>query len=366
MSGPLAREGIHRIKGHMLVETIADLPPVSIALNSNESAFGPSPHAVAAARAAVTGIERYYEAPHRTLAPAIAQRYGLDETRIAIGQGSDDLLARLARAYLPAGSEMLRSVNGYLKAPNYAHANDAIPIAAADRNFQPSVDAMLAALSDRTSMVYIANPENPAGSYLSGREIRRLHAALPDHVLLVLDCAYEDYADAPDYEPGRKLVEAADNVVMARTFSKIFGLAGARIGWMYGTPSMVDMVNRIGSTFPVSSPSIAAAVAALADRAHTDHVRRETIRQRHRVSRCLAGLGLKVYPSQTNFLLMKFPDPAFTAEAACDFLRRRGIALRRFAAPAYADCVRITLGRESELNAAIRALAAFLERETDV
>lgn len=361
MSSLYPKQGIGRIKSHMLSAQAEGLPPVSIALNSNESAFGPSPLAVSAFQAAASGLERYLENPGSLLAPALADSFGLDPDRITIGQGSDDLLARLARAYLDPDTELLRSVNGYLKIPNYAHANNANPVAAADNDLTASVDDLLAGVTDRTRIVYLANPENPAGTYLSGSEIRRLHAGLPDHVLMVLDCAYEEYVDAPDYEPGHRLVADANNVVMTRTFSKIFGLAGARIGWMVGPPGIIDIVNRIGLTFPVATASVAAARAALEDTSHLRHVFEENRRLRQKMTRSLTGLGLQVYPSQTNFILVRFNNPGRSAEAAAAALRRRGIAVRRFASAAYKDCIRITLGRESELAAAERAIAAYLD-----
>ncbi len=355
------KTGIGRIKQHMLSGEADGLPPVSIALNSNESTFGPSPRAIAAFQAAGFGLERYCENPETAMAPALAARFGLDPHRIAIGQGSDDLLARLARAYLGPDTEMLRSANGYLKAPNYAFANNAEPVGVADHDFTASVDNLLAGVTERTRMVYLANPENPAGTYLSGAEVRRLHAGLPQNVLLIIDCAYEEYVDAPDYEPGHRLVEEASNVVMTRTFSKIFGLAGARMGWMYGPPEVVDVVTRIGLTFPVCSGTVAASVAALEDEAHTRHIFEENRANRDRLSRSLNALGLQVTPSQGNFILVRFPDPARSAEAAAETLRRRGIAVRRFAAPAYADRIRITLGRRGELDAAETVIAEFLE-----
>ncbi len=359
MSPVIARSGIGNIKRHMVDLEDATLPPVRVALDSNESAFGPSPAARRAAIKAVAHIERYQENPDRILAPAIAERFGLSPERIAIGQGSDDLLSRLARAYLGPGTEMIRSVNGYLKTPNYAFANDAKPVAAPDCDFRASIDSMLACVTERTRMVYLANPENPAGTHLSGREVRRLHAGLPAHVLLVLDCAYEEYVDADDYEPGHRLVEEAHNVVMARTFSKIFGLAGARIGWLYAPPDILDPVRRIGLTFPVSAPSVAAALAALGDRAHTEHVHRVNARQRTWATQELTAGGLKVYPSQGNFVLVRFPRPG-AAKAAWLTLRRRGIATRRFAAPAYKDCLRMTIGLEEETREAVDALLDFV------
>jgi histidinol-phosphate aminotransferase len=244
MSSVRANKGIERIKLHMVDGASLPAPPTAIALNSNESVFGPGPYARAAARAAVNGIERYLEFPDTLLTPVIANRFGLAEDRITVGQGSDDLLARLARTYLGPETELLRSANGYLKVPNYAHANNAAVVSVPDDNFKPSVERMINALSDRTRLVYLANPENPAGTYLSGKEIRRLHRAMPDNALLVIDSAYEEYVDAADYEPSHNLVDSADNIVMCRTLSKIFGLAGARVGWMYGPKEIVDTSHR--------------------------------------------------------------------------------------------------------------------------
>jgi len=363
MAATRAKAGIDRIRPHMIANADQVALPTAILLNSNESAYGPSPQAAAAARAAITGLERYLDNPDHTLAPAIAKRFGLQENRITTGQGSDDLLARLARAYLGPGTELIRSANGYLKVPNYAYANDADVVSVADDDFRPSVDRMIAAITERTRIVYLANPENPAGSYVSGAEVRRLHSAMPESALLVLDCAYEEYVDAPDYEPGHKLVEEAGNVVMCRTFSKIFGLAGARIGWLYGPDDVLDSVRRIALTFPVASPSVAAAVAALEDRAHTEFVHAANIEGRNWLSLQLTDLGLEVVPSQANFVLVKFPDADHAASVADAALRARGIAIRRFASPAFRDYIRITIGRPDELQQCVAAISAFLKEK---
>lgn len=355
-----AKAGIDRIRPHMVSAAADGLPPAAIRLDSNESAFGPSPHALAALRAAATGIERYFEAPDAVLAPAIAARYGLDPARITVGQGSDDLLARLARAYLGPGTELLRSANGYLKVPNYAHANDAEVVSVPDQDFRASVDALLAAVTPRTRLVYLANPENPAGTYLGAAELRRLHAGLPQDVLLVIDGAYEDYVDVPDAEPAHRLVEGAENVVTCRTFSKAYGLAGARVGWLYAPVPIIETVRRIALTFPVATPSLAAALAALDDSAHTDRVVAETRRLRHWLAAELSALGLIVTPSQANFVLVSFPDPDRPAALAAAALRRDGIAVRRFASPAFDACLRITIGRERDLRRTIAALARHL------
>lgn len=339
-----------------------EYPPARIALNSNESAFGPCQAAIDAARAASANLTRYLENPVSLLGPALAKRHGLEVDRIAIGNGSDDLLARLARVYLDAGNEMIRSRNGYLKTPNYAHANNAIPVSVADLEFTTSVDAILDAVTDATRMVYIANPENPAGTYLNGSEIRRLHEALPGNVILVLDCAYEEYVDAEDYEAGHLLARQAENVVVTRTFSKIYGLAGARVGWMYGSREVVDMVSRIGLTFPVASTSVAAALAAVEDESHVPQIYKINQRLRNAFSASMSNLGLKVYPSQTNFVLLEFAAGDHSAVACTDYLSRRGIAIRRFAAPAYENCIRVTIGFEADMQRAESAISSFMKQ----
>jgi len=361
MAVPCAHPGIKNIKPHMIGGADRADPPATIRLNSNESVFGPSPHAIAAARAAAGTMERYLENVDAVLAPAIAERHGLPAAQITCGHGSDDLLARLARGYLGVGGGLMRSSNGYLKVPNYAHANDGVVINVPDDDFKPSVARMIAAMTDRTRIVYLANPENPAGTYLSGAEVRALHAAMPPDALLVLDCAYEEYVDAPDYEPGQRLVAEAENVVMCRTFSKIHGLAGARVGWLYGPPDVVDTVRRLALTFPIAAASVAAAVAAMQDRAHTDHVRAETGRLRRWLSAELQAMGLRVIPSQTNFVLLHLPDPARGAEALDHAMRRNGVALRRMAAPAYRDYIRISIGFEPELQRVLELISGFLE-----
>ena len=358
-----AHLGIESIKPHMVGAGSKPTPPASILLNSNESAFGPSPHAIAAARTAASSMERYVENVDTILAPVIAEQYGLREVQITCGQGSDDLLQRLARGYLSAGEALLRSANGYLKAPNYAYAVGGHVISVPDDDFKPSASRMIDAITDHTKIVYLANPENPAGTYLNGEEVRALHAAMPPDALLVLDCAYEEYVDAPDYEPGHLLVEDAENVVMCRTFSKIYGLAGARIGWLYGPPDVVDTVKRLALTFPIATTSLAAAVAAMRDREHVDYVRTQNCHLRTWLSAELDKLGLHVIPSQTNFVLVHLANPHRSAEALDHSLRSDGVALRRMASPAYRDYIRISIGFEHELQRTIDLISNFLAEE---
>ena len=355
-----AKSAIGKIKPHMLVAGDEGLPPVEAPLHANDSAFGPSPKAKIAARAAVERLNSYIEHSDRLLAAAIGDSFGLDPDKITVGPGSDEILARLARAYLDRGTELVRSRNGYLKVPNYAYANDALAISAPDEQFRPSVDALLAAVGPKTRMVYVANPENPAGAFLSSAELRRLHAGLPGNVVLVVDSAYEEYVDSPNDEPPHILAEEFDNVVVCRTFSKLFGLAGARVGWMYGPIDIVGTVRRIGLTFPIATPSAEAVLEALKDSRHTAFVFSENLRLRKWLTGELEALGLRVYPSQGNFILAEFANPASSASEAALYLRRRGIAVRRFASPAYERCVRITIGLESLLRVAVEAISEYL------
>ena len=360
---PQPKSGIGNIAAHMSSPSVKP-PPVSIKLDANESVLGASPHAIEAATAEMARINRYLENQDRILSSAIERRFGLDRSRIVVGQGSDDLLARLARAFLNPGDELVRSANSYLKVPNYAYANNAVPISAPDQDFTAQVDSLLNAVSTKTRIVYLANPDNPSGTAITSGELRRLHAGLNPSVLLIVDCAYAEYAEnGHNGKDALNLVEQFENVVVTRTFSKAYGLAGARVGWLYGAEHVADSVRRIGLTFPISTPSIAAALAALDDQNHIDFVRSETLRLRDQFSGALTRMGLKVYSSQTNFVLADFsPTGRSAVEAALD-LRRRGIAVRRMASPSYRNCIRITLGFENELQTIETALADFLESD---
>ena len=251
MAGPEPRPGVLDFAGHMVALPSVDGAPASTLLASNECALGPSPRAVEAAGAAMAAAHLYPETQQDDLAAAIGARFDLDPARIACGNGSDELLARLARAYLRPGDELVHLARGYQKFPKYALQESARPVAVADRDLLADVDALLAAVTDRTRIVMLANPDNPSGRHLPGDEVRRLHAGLPEHVLLVLDSAYAEYVGAADYEPPQALIDETANVVMTRTFSKIFGLAGARLGWLYGPTAIVDAVRRVGSTYPI-------------------------------------------------------------------------------------------------------------------
>ena len=335
---------------------------IEINIASNESAFGASPGATAAGINAMYRIERYSETAPAILARGIAAHFGLNANGVVCGFGSDDILARIARAYLSAGDELIYSANGYQKIPNYAYANIAEAVAAPDKKFTADVDSILNCVTENTRLVMIANPDNPTGTYLSGKEVRRLHAGLPDNVLLVLDSAYLEYVDADDYEDPAGLIEETHNVVMTRTFSKIFGLAGIRLGWGYAPAAIADILRRVGITFPVSSPALNSGLAALQDTEHTERVHLETVRIRRWFADALAEHNVVVHPSQTNFLLTTFPDSSRTSQMAYDYLLDNGIAARRLASPNFSDCVRFTIGLDTEMSRTADVMRAFFRQ----
>jgi len=331
-----------------------------IKLASNEGALGASPRAIAALKEAAGDIYRYPDGGCQALRGAIGERFGLDPARMVCGAGSDELIGLLCRAYAGAGDEVLYSEHGFLMYPIAAKTAGATPVTAPETNLTANVDALLAAVTARTRIVFIANPNNPTGTYLSESELKRLRAGLPENVLLVIDAAYAEYMDHPDYSPGERLVDAGENVVMTRTFSKIFGLGGVRLGWAYCPPVIADVLNRVRNPFNVTSAAQAAGVAALGDVDFTEQVRVHTIHWRNWFSAEVRALGLEVPESVCNFVLVRFPlESGRDAEAADASLRSKGIIVRRMGAYGLPHSLRITIGREDEKRAAVAALADF-------
>ncbi len=346
---------------------ISSLPGfASIAkLSSNETAIGPSPRAVEAAMAAMENAHRYPELGTDALPKALAAQYGLDPKRMAFGPGSDEVLLRLISLYSGPGDEVIHSKNAYMQFPIYAMRAGSVPVAADDDDFRHSVDKILACVTERTKIVIIANPDNPSGTYLPGEEVRRLHAGLGEDVLLIIDGAYHEYAAADDYEDPAVMVHEFDNVVMTRSFSKLYSLAGLRLGWCFGPPGIIDLMERVGPSFPVSSAANAAGIAAVEDTDHCDRVLAHNSKWIERMTGALTQFGLKVYPSQTNFVLVRFPDEGVnTAERADEFLKSKGIVGRKFALDDFANKLRFTVGLDDEMDATIAALGSFMGADT--
>jgi histidinol-phosphate aminotransferase len=331
-----------------------------IKLSSNEGALGPSPAAVAAFEAASKTLARYPDGGSVALREAIGTCFGLDPARIVCGAGSDELLGLMARGYAGEGDEVLYTEHGFLIYPIAARSVGATPVKVAETNLRTDVDALLARAGNRTRLVYIANPNNPTGSYIGLDELRRLRRGLPDGVILVIDSAYAEFVTAEDYDSGVTLVNENDNVIMTRTFSKIFGLGGLRIGWAYGPAHIVDVLNRLRMPFNVSTAAQAAAIAALADRDHFDRAVALNTGMRARMTAALTAAGLVIPPSQGNFVLARFPGGVAQAEAADSFLKSRGIIVRRMGGYGLPDSLRITVGLAEECDAACSALAEFM------
>jgi histidinol-phosphate aminotransferase len=364
MSGPKPRDSVLSIDPYVPGKSSATGGGKVHKLSSNETPLGPSPAAIAAYKAAGDKLEFYPDGAATALREAIGAAYGLNPARIVVGAGSDEILNLLAHAYLGPGDEAVYSQHGFLVYPIATKAAGGTPVVAPETDHTADVDALLSKVNAKTKIVFLANPNNPTGTYLPFREVRRLHAALPPHVLLVLDAAYAEYVRRNDYESGVELAGTAPNVVMVRTFSKIYGLAGLRIGWCYGPAEIIDALNRIRGPFNVSAPAIAAGVAALADRAHLEKAAAHNDAWLPKVTEALEQLGLKVTPSVGNFVLIHFPDTTGKRAPDADaFLSQRGIVLRRMDAYSFPNALRMTIGSAEANEATIVALAAFLGKK---
>ncbi|MGB6537557.1 MAG: histidinol-phosphate transaminase [Xanthobacteraceae bacterium] len=331
-------------------------------LSSNETPLGPSPHAIAAYKAVAPHLHDYPDGSASGLREAIARAYGLDPERIVCGAGSDDLLHLLAYAYLGDGDEAIHTRHGFLIYPIVTLGTGARPVEVPETDYVADVDAILKAVTGKTRIVFLANPNNPTGTCLSFDEVKRLHRGLPGHVLLVLDAAYAEYVQRNDYESGIELVATSDNVVMCRTFSKIHGLANLRLGWMFAPAHIVDAVNRIRGPFNVSGAAIAAGIAAINDVEHQERSRAHNTRCLTWLTEQIGKLSLKVTPSVANFLLIHFPDAkGRTAIDADAFLTARGLILRHVAAYKLPNALRLSVGTEEANRLVVAALTEFMD-----
>ncbi len=360
-SRPQPRPGVLAIEPYVPGKSSAPGAAKVFKLSSNESPLGPSPHAVEAYRKVGEHLEDYPDGSASDLREAIGRAFGLDPARIVCGAGSDDLLNLLARAYLADGDEAIHATHGFLVYPIATLAAGAKPVVAPETNYTANVDALLAAVTERTKIVFLANPNNPTGTYVPFDEVRRLHRGLPPHVLLVLDAAYAEYVRRNDYESGIELVATSENVVMCRTFSKIHALAALRLGWMYGPAHVVDAVNRIRGPFNVNAAAIAAGVAAIEDTAHQERSRKHNTKWLAWLTEEIEKLGLKVTPSVANFVLIHFPtEKGKTAQEADKFLTGHGVILRQLGAYKLPHALRMSVGSEEANLLVAKALAEFL------
>jgi histidinol-phosphate aminotransferase len=360
---PQPRSGVLDIQAYVPGKSGAPGLAKVFKLSSNETPLGPSPRAIAAYQTVAAHLEDYPDGAATELREAIGRAFGLDPDRIVCGAGSDDLLNLLARAYLADGDEAIYTTHGFLVYPIAMLGTGAKPVVAAETNYTASVDTILAAVTKKTKIVFLANPNNPTGTYISFDEVKRLHRGLPSQVLLVLDAAYAEYVRRNDYESGIELVATSDNVVMTRTFSKIHGLAAVRLGWMFGPADVVAAINRIRGPFNVNAPAIAAGIAAIADHEHQERARQHNSRWLDWLAEEIEKLGLKMTPSVANFLLIHFPETkGRTAKEADAFLTARGLILRQVAVYKLPHALRMSVGTEEANRLVVAALKEFLAK----
>ena len=331
-----------------------------IKLSSNENPFGPSPKAQEALIASAATMHRYPSTDHASLRAAVGEVYGLDPERIICGVGSDEIIHFLCQAYVGPGDEVIHTEHGFAMYRISTLAAGGMPVEVAERDREVDVDAILAAVTPATKLVFVTNPSNPAATFIPLDEITRLADGLPDHVLLALDGAYAEFEAG--YDGGASLVETRDNVVMTRTFSKLYGLGGLRVGYGYASKPIVDVLNRIRGPFNLSLPALAAAEAAVQDTAFTADCLAENARLRVWLRDEIEGLGIGCDQSHTNFVLARFFDTA-EAEAAYAHMQTAGLITRHVASYKLPHCVRITVGDEAACARVVKALRSFKDAQ---
>jgi histidinol-phosphate aminotransferase len=361
-TGPQLKPWIEAIHAYVPGKSAgADGTPL-VKLSANENPLGTSPKALAA-RAEAAGPAEYPDPDSVGLREALGAFHGIDPALIVCGTGSDELLNLAALAFAGPGDEVIYVRYGFMVYDIAARRCGATPVVAPDRDYATDVDALLACVTERTRVVFLANPNNPTGTFLPRAELARLHAGLPPHVLLVIDQAYAEYLDPADDDGGLALAARHANVLATRTFSKIYGLAGERIGWGTGAPAIVDALNRIRAPFNVTVSGQKAAVAALADQAFVQAAREHNRKERQRLAdriEALGNFGLRVVPSEANFLLVLF-EGALTAERALAGLAERGFAVRHLPGQGLAQGLRITIGTAGQMDAVAEGLRQMAE-----
>lgn len=365
--GPIPRASITDIEAYIPGKSTASGGQTIYKLSSNETPLGASPHAIEAYRLAANRLELYPDGTALSLREAIGSVYDIDPECILCGAGSDEILALLAQAYLEPGDEAIHSEHGFLVYPIVTRAAGGVPIVAGEENFTANVDAILEKVGPRTKIIFLANPNNPTGTYLPAKDIQRLHAGLPDHVLLVLDAAYGEYVYREDYESGIELVSNAYNVVMTRTFSKIYGLASLRLGWCYAPQTIIDILNRIRGPFNVNRPAMTAGIAAVKDQTFIQKAVAHNDKWLPLLTRDIQALGIDVTQSVGNFIMLTFPERAFPknhthmAADADSFLLQNGIILRRIDKYGLPNSLRMTIGNIEANEKTVEALSNFMK-----
>jgi histidinol-phosphate aminotransferase len=363
LTSPTPRPGILDIAAYVPGKEHAPGVAKVYKLSSNETPLGPSPKAIEAFQKAAAKLEIYPDGQAIELREAIASVYGLNTANLMCGNGSDELLGLLCHVYLAPGDEAIITEHGFLVYKIQIMGAGATPVTVPESDCRVTVDAILAAVTPKTKMVFLANPGNPTGTYVPVDEVRRLQAGLPKNVILVLDAAYAEYVRRNDYEAGLELVSSNQNVVMTRTFSKIHGLAALRVGWMYAPLAIIDALNRVRGPFNMNAPAIAAGAAAIRDQAFMATALEHNSLWLGKLTDAFSALGLRVTPSVTNFVLIHFPDiDGKRAPEADEFLTSRGFILRAVRGYGLPNALRMTIGSAEANEGVIAALTEFMGR----
>ncbi len=361
MSEVKARSEIMQFAPYVQGQSAIDGIENPIKLSSNESPLGPSPKAIEAYHAVGANLFRYPDGGQEKLRAAIAEAHGLDANRIICGNGSEELMQIMIRTFLGAGDEAVISEFCFGICKLHALAQGATVKVAEEPGCFMSVDNILAQVTNKTKFVAISTPNNPPGIYLPKEELKRLHANLPAHVLLLVDGAYAEYVMAEDYDSGLYLAGSANNVIATRTFSKLYGLAGLRIGWAYAPAYIIELMQRLRTPFNANAAAMAAATAAIKDTEYARYVRAYNHDWRVKMSEALETMGLEVYPSVTNFILMRFPEGAKSPEGAWQHLLSNGIIPRPVNAGGPDRCLRVSVGLAEENEAFLSSMNAYMK-----
>lgn len=351
--------GILDIAAYVGGESKAEGVSRIIKLSSNENPFGASPKALEALSRDLH-LEKYPDGNCTELRKTIAAKFGLEENRIVCGAGSDEVIGLLCKAYISPGDEVIYATHAFLMYGIFAKTCGGVCIETPERDLLPDLDAMLAAVTDKTRMVFLTNPNNPTGSFNTPAQIKAFRAALRDDILLVLDDAYAEYAQASEgYESGFALAKASDNIVALRTFSKIYGLAGLRLGYGYCPVDVADILNRVRGPFNVSVPAQVAGIAALGDDVFIERSVSHNTEWRAWTMNALSSNRLKIWPSAGNFVLVGFKD-ADEADGCRTFLKSKGILVRQMGAYKLPESLRISIGTGEEMTLACAAIKEYL------
>jgi histidinol-phosphate aminotransferase len=331
----------------------------AIKLSSNEGPFGPSQKVIDAVQKSADKLHLYPDGGCYDLRHALSKKNNITADNIVCGAGSDEIISLLCNAYVSEGDEVVYSEHGFLMYPISTRAAGGTPVAVSEKDLKAHVDGLLAAVTDKTKIVFIANPNNPTGSYLKKDEIKRLHDGLPDDVLLVLDAAYTEYVDEPDYTDGHEWVEGSKNIIVTRTFSKIYGLGGLRLGWGHMPDHVADILNRIRGPFNVSSIAQVAGLAALSD---DEFVEKSVLHNKKcgaKTKAKLEEMGFTVYPSVANFLLVEC-DTSDRADGICEHLKNKNIFIRQMGGYGLPTCLRVSIGTQAQMNLVLSAISDYI------